>query len=326
MRYRIAIALTAIAAAIPLGGSPIGAQAPAAEHSASGFTFVKTIDQALCQTVYTGGFLAAHYTRGECTRVDFNVTNTDASSAVTARADRARRRRAVPDADRIAPVHRPVARRLPQRRGDAGGQDDDADRRQRRRRRRRPFFVNALGADVSATAEGRRQGLRARRGHHARRLDPRAERRRRQHAARPVRRAPSSSAPARRPARCAARSARTPPDRRHPSRPACSFPAAATRDLTAGAEHELPAHRRRRRDRCHLHRTSSAARGPTRSPGSGAVELVAVRRPLILENKFVSSVGWVKPGQPYPFRVFVKNFTDRVEEQRLGDDPGADAA
>ena len=84
MRYRIAIALAAIVAAIPLGGSPIGAQAPAAEHSASGFTFVKTIDQALCQTVYAGGFLAAHYTRGECTRVDFNVTNTDATSAVTA--------------------------------------------------------------------------------------------------------------------------------------------------------------------------------------------------------------------------------------------------
>src|SRR5687767_158290 len=84
MSYRIAIALAAIVAAIPLGGTPIGAQEPAAEHSASGFTFVKTIDQAVCQTVYTGGFLAAHYTRGECTRVDFNVTNTDAASSVKA--------------------------------------------------------------------------------------------------------------------------------------------------------------------------------------------------------------------------------------------------
>ena len=84
MRYRFAIALVAIVAAIPLGGTPIGAQAPAAEHSASGFLFVKTIDQALCQTVYAGGFAAAHYTRGECIRVDFNVTNTDATSTVRA--------------------------------------------------------------------------------------------------------------------------------------------------------------------------------------------------------------------------------------------------
>ena len=29
---------------------------------------------------------------------------------------------------------------------------------------------------------------------------------------------------------------------------------------------------------------------------------------LVLENTFVSAVGWVKPGESYPFRVFVKNF------------------
>ncbi len=29
---------------------------------------------------------------------------------------------------------------------------------------------------------------------------------------------------------------------------------------------------------------------------------------LVLENKFVSSVGWVKPNETYPFRVLVKNF------------------
>ena len=31
---------------------------------------------------------------------------------------------------------------------------------------------------------------------------------------------------------------------------------------------------------------------------------------LIVENSFVSAVGWVKPGGTYPFRVFVKNFTE----------------
>src|SRR5918999_743653 len=30
---------------------------------------------------------------------------------------------------------------------------------------------------------------------------------------------------------------------------------------------------------------------------------------LVLENSFVSSVGWVQPGAAYPFRVFVRNYT-----------------
>mgnify|MGYP006199684299 CR=1 FL=1 len=31
---------------------------------------------------------------------------------------------------------------------------------------------------------------------------------------------------------------------------------------------------------------------------------------LSVHNSFVSSVGWVKPGDTYPFRVLVKNFTN----------------
>ncbi len=45
---------------------------------------------------------------------------------------------------------------------------------------------------------------------------------------------------------------------------------------------------------------------------AGAAPLVISVPPtaLTLENSFVSSVGWVKPGDSYPFRVFVKNFTN----------------
>jgi M6 family metalloprotease-like protein len=45
---------------------------------------------------------------------------------------------------------------------------------------------------------------------------------------------------------------------------------------------------------------------------------------LILENTFVSSVGWVKPGDTYPFRVFVKNFTDAAASGAQVTIPAAD--
>jgi immune inhibitor A len=45
---------------------------------------------------------------------------------------------------------------------------------------------------------------------------------------------------------------------------------------------------------------------------AGAAPLVMAISPptLIVHNSFVSDVGWVKPGDQYPSRVFVKNFTD----------------
>jgi len=45
---------------------------------------------------------------------------------------------------------------------------------------------------------------------------------------------------------------------------------------------------------------------------AGAAPLVMTIPPptLIVENSFVSAVGWVKPGDEYPSRIFVKNFTD----------------
>jgi M6 family metalloprotease-like protein len=44
--------------------------------------------------------------------------------------------------------------------------------------------------------------------------------------------------------------------------------------------------------------------------GAGALTLSVPPDSLVLENSFVSSVGWVKPGDTYPSRVFVKNFGD----------------
>jgi immune inhibitor A len=41
---------------------------------------------------------------------------------------------------------------------------------------------------------------------------------------------------------------------------------------------------------------------------AGFVTLSTPPADLVLENTFVSSVGWVKPGDAYPFRVFVKNY------------------
>jgi immune inhibitor A len=49
----------------------------------------------------------------------------------------------------------------------------------------------------------------------------------------------------------------------------------------------------------------------TRAP-AGNITLTVPPGRLVLENDFISAVGWVKPGAAYPFRVFVRNF-DAVE-------------
>ena len=43
--------------------------------------------------------------------------------------------------------------------------------------------------------------------------------------------------------------------------------------------------------------------------GSGAATISTPPAGLVLDNSFVSSVGWVKPNDQYPFRVTVRNFT-----------------
>src|SRR5262249_26978981 len=43
--------------------------------------------------------------------------------------------------------------------------------------------------------------------------------------------------------------------------------------------------------------------------GAGAVAVEAAATDLEVENSFVSSVGWVKPGETYPSRIIVRNPT-----------------
>jgi immune inhibitor A len=45
---------------------------------------------------------------------------------------------------------------------------------------------------------------------------------------------------------------------------------------------------------------------------AGAVSLPIFTQPnvLLVDNSFVSSLGWVKPGEKYPFRITVRNFTN----------------
>ena len=47
--------------------------------------------------------------------------------------------------------------------------------------------------------------------------------------------------------------------------------------------------------------------------GAGAVEFFDPATELVLQTRFVSSKGWVKPGDEYPFRVLVHNFTDQAQ-------------
>jgi immune inhibitor A len=46
--------------------------------------------------------------------------------------------------------------------------------------------------------------------------------------------------------------------------------------------------------------------------GSGSATVLSAPQKLLLENSFVSSVGWVKPGDTYPSRIIVKNPTDKA--------------
>ena len=60
--------------------------------------------------------------------------------------------------------------------------------------------------------------------------------------------------------------------------------------------------------------------------GTGALPLFVPATSLLLENNFTSDVGWVKPGDAYPFRVLVRNYTTSRRRERQGDDPGRPTA
>ncbi len=58
--------------------------------------------------------------------------------------------------------------------------------------------------------------------------------------------------------------------------------------------------------------------------GSGSVTLSVAPDSLVVDTSFVSSVGWVKPGETYPFRVFVRNFTETSETNAVVTIPPVD--
>ncbi len=58
--------------------------------------------------------------------------------------------------------------------------------------------------------------------------------------------------------------------------------------------------------------------------GAGAATILDPPTTLIVENSFVSAVGWVKPGDSYPFRVFVRNFTESAAAGATVTIPAAD--
>ena len=62
----------------------------------------------------------------------------------------------------------------------------------------------------------------------------------------------------------------------------------------------------------------------TKNAGSGALPLFVQPNSLLLENNFTSDVGWVKPGETYPFRVFVRNYTSAAASNVLVTIPAPD--
>lgn len=67
---------------------------------------------------------------------------------------------------------------------------------------------------------------------------------------------------------------------------------------------------------------TGAWRAPT--AGSTSVELSVPPTGLLVDNSFVSAVGWVKPGSQYTFRVIVRNYTDAAGQGVSVTVPAAD--
>jgi M6 family metalloprotease-like protein len=82
-----------------------------------------------------------------------------------------------------------------------------------------------------------------------------------------------------------------------------TLPAAATRGVKPGA-------RTGYREVLGIYAVPADATGAKRATGPAAGRLAVEDAPadLVLESSFVSSVGWVKPGETFPFTVRVKNF------------------
>jgi immune inhibitor A len=312
----------AVAAAATLTYAGTAPAEPDAQHSASGFSTVKMADPAACQTIYTGGFFAAHFQRGDCTKIEFAVTNTPVSNADTVKVelvgpdgavfktlDAIRRNtstvgvtapadhlwRATVRSDGSFPAGRIVTRVIANGENAGSGQ----------------FFLNALGADVLVTPKA--GGKKYEPGEAITLHGSISEL--------------NDVAGSTNRTGTAAQfflQARTPAGEiRGPYGPFTSgvdgtfsgvqLPAAATRGLTAGPETNFKL--TVGVDVVNASSTNLATGAWANTlAGTGSVDLISRPTTLILENKFVSSLGWVKPGDTYPFRVFVKNFTDEWKD------------
>lgn len=312
MDRRLATAIVVLAAAaLPFSG-PAAAGPEAADSSASGFVYVKTLDQAACQRTLITGFLATYYTRGECMRVDFNVTNTDATSMVAVD---------FIGPDGGAPFLREEATRLSSgawrivMRSGTGwpagkitlrvvvnevAAGDGA------------LFVNALGAAVSAVPKddgsayqpGEQIQLE---GSVAKLNDVAgATQRTGVPATFWLRVRPPSGEP-RGPYGpfTAGSNGAFPADTRLPADATAGITADATTDFRVDVAVDV---------------VDAQYTDPSSGPwantvaGTTAVTLAVPITTLLVENSFVSSVGWVKPGEMYPFRIFVKNFTGAPQD------------
>jgi immune inhibitor A len=302
----LALALAAAATLSYAGSAPANT---ATAFSATGFTYVKTIDQAVCQTIYTGGFLAEHYTRGDCTRIDFSLSGSTATTVVKGNLvgpDGATFKTV--DASRLTSglwrfVFRsdgswPAGKIRLQVTGDGTDAGEGS------------FFVNGLGADLqivpkangkpyepgeAVTVDGTISELNDIAGNTQK----------------------SGTAAT------FSLQLRTPTGEiRGPYGPFTSasdgsfsaqLPTAATRGLTAGPETNFRLSAGIEAINAKSTNLLSGEWANARA-GSGAVSLISRPTTLLLQNSFVSSVGWVKPGQVYPFRVFVKNLTDEWKD------------
>ncbi len=283
---------------------------PAAEYSATGFTVVKTIDQAVCQKIYSGGFLAAHFTRGECIRVDFGVTNTDGTSLVKVNligADGVAFK-TVPASRLSSGLWRMVIRSettwpAGKIRVEVVANDTVAGEG--------AFFLNALGAEVGPVTKsgGGKYAPRdaiALKGSIAKLNDVVGGTQRTGAAARFSLQVRTPTGEIRGPyGPYTANDAG--------SFPAIELPPSATSGLVAGPETNFQLDVAVDVIDAGYSDALTGSWANARA-GSGSVTLVSRPTVLLLENKFVSSVGWVKPGQAYPFRLFVRNLTDAAKQ------------
>ncbi len=319
---RLAQLLTiAVAAGATLTYAGTAPADPTAQHAANGFANIKTADPAVCENTVTTGHASNYWTRGQCLRMDFFVSNTpvaNGSDSVTVEAigatgsvitSKAAVRRSTTAAVGPLPPTNDAWRVVFSTAGWPAGQvsfkvtanGQDAGNGL-------PVFVNALAADIAATpkANGKKyapgeavtvQGSVSELTDVAGTTE-RSEARNAQFFLQ----------------------ARTPTGEiRGPYGPfsagldgtfsGVQLPAAATRGLTAGPETNFQL-------TVGIDVVDATSQNlvsgawATQNAGSGSAGLVSRPTTLLLENKFVSSVGWVKPGDAYPFRVFVKNFTD----------------